>query len=60
MTSYQTTELKENKNGSTSVKLDNQDISVSQFNETLKGLKRNQRIVEVADHDFHIVERLFD
>lgn len=59
MTSYQTTELKENKKEQT-VKLDNQNISVSQFNETLKGLKNNQRIVEVDDHDFHIVERFFD
>ena len=59
MTSYQTTELKENKKEQT-IKLDNQNISVSQFNETLKGLKNNQRIVEVGDHDFHIVERFFD
>lgn len=61
MATYQTTELKENKNDSgPSIRLDNQVVTTGQFNETLKGLKRNQRIVEVDDHDFHIVERLFD
>lgn len=59
MTTYRTTELKENKKEQ-SIKLDNQEVSVNQFNEALKNLKNNQRIVEVDDHDFHIVERFFD
>ena len=60
MAVYQTVELKESKNEpENTVKLDNQQVSISQFNETLKGLKKNQRVVEVADHDFHIVERMF-
>ena len=59
MAVYQSTELKENKNNDQQIKLDNKEVSVGQFNEALKGLKSNQRIVEVDDHDFHIVERLF-
>lgn len=55
---YQTTSLKESENKT--VKLDNQEVSVAQFNETVNNLKSNQRIIETGDHDFHLVERLYD
>jgi len=55
---YQTTKLEEN--DERKVYLDNQQIPVSQFNATLESLKRNQRVVESSDQNFHIVERMYD
>ena len=40
------------------VKLDNEDVSVSDFNKTLESLRPGQRILETNDRNFHIVERL--
>jgi hypothetical protein len=53
---YQTTKLTEKENEK--IYLDNQEVSVSQFNEALNRLKPNQRILETSKHNFHIVERL--
>ena len=40
------------------VKLNNEDISIKDFNTTLESLKPNQRIIETSDHNFHLVERM--
>jgi len=55
---YQTTKLEEN--DERKVYLDNQQIPVSQFNATLESLKKNQRVVESSDSNYHIVERLYN
>jgi hypothetical protein len=54
---YQTTKLEEN--DERKVYLDNEQIPVSQFNNKLESLKKNQRVVESSDNNFHIVERMF-
>lgn len=41
------------------VKLDNNNVSVKEFNETVESLKPNQRIIETSDNNFHLVERMF-
>lgn len=58
MMQYQTTKLEEN--DERKVYLDNEQIPVSQFNSTLESLKRNQRVVESSNDNFHIVERMYD
>ncbi len=55
---YQTTKLEEN--DERKVYLDNEQIPVSQFNNKLESLKKNQRVVESSDNNFHIVERMYD
>ena len=55
---YQTTKLEEN--DERKVYLDNEQIPVSQFNTRLESLKKNQRVVESSDSNYHIVERLYD
>ena len=55
---YQTTKLEEN--DERKVYLDNQQIPVSQFNSTLESLKQGQRVVEISQDNFHIVERMYD
>ena len=55
---YQTTKLEEN--DERKVYLDNQQIPVSQFNNTLESLKKGQRVVESSTDNFHIVERFYD
>lgn len=52
---YQTNKLKEDER---KIKLDNEEMSVSDFNRRLEGLKPGQRILESSDDNFHIVERL--
>lgn len=47
-----------NENEEKTVKLDNVDISVRDFNKKLEGLKSNQRIIETSDYNFHLVERM--
>lgn len=54
---YQTTKLEEN--DERKVYLDNEQIPVSQFNTSLENLKKNQRVVESSQDNFHIVERMF-
>ena len=58
MMAYQTTKLEEN--DERKVYLDNQQIPVSQFNNTLENLKKGQRVVESSQDNFHIVERMYD
>lgn len=41
------------------IKLDNKEISVQEFNETLENLKPNQRIIETKEDSYHLVERMF-
>ena len=55
---YQTTKLEEN--DEKKVYLDNEQIPVSQFNVKLESLKKNQRVVESSESNYHIVERLYD
>lgn len=56
MTDFKMNKLNESEMNT--VKLDNEDISVSDFNKTLEGLRPGQRILETSDRNFHIVERL--
>ena len=58
MMAYQTTKLEEN--DERKVTLDNEQIPVSQFNTRLESLKKNQRVVESSQDNFHIVERMYD
>ena len=55
---YQTTKLEEN--DEKKVYLDNEQIPVSQFNTKLESLKKNQRVIESSESNYHIVERLYD
>lgn len=57
MSSYTTQPLKESEERT--VKLDNQDITVKEFNEKLEELKPNQRIIETSEQNFHLVERMY-
>lgn len=56
---YQKNTLNENDEKKT-VRLDNRDVSIQDFNRKLEGLKPNQRIIETSDYDFHTIERLYD
>lgn len=56
MTDFKMNKLNESEMNT--VRLDNEDISVSDFNKTLEGLRPGQRILETSDRNFHIVERL--
>lgn len=58
--SFQTSKLTESEVNRGNIKLDNQDISVSDFNRALESLKPGQRILETSDHNFHTVERMRD
>ena len=42
------------------VVLDNEEISASDFNSKLEGLKSNQRIIEKKKNQFFTVERFYD
>lgn len=57
MSTYTTQPLKESEHRT--VKLDNQEVTAQEFNETLESLKPNQRIIETSDQNFHLVERMF-
>lgn len=57
MNNYQTMPLMEEKEKK--VKLDNQEVSAREFNETLENLKSSQRIIESSPDNFHLVERMF-
>lgn len=57
MNNYQTAPLQEGKERT--VKLDNQEVTTDQFNETLENLKAGQRIIESSPDNFHLVERMF-
>ena len=57
MSNYTTQPLKESEERK--VKLDNQDITVKEFNEKLEELKPNQRIIETSEQNYHLVERMF-
>lgn len=50
--------LTEDDNKERTVKLDNNDISIQDFNNKLESLKPNQRIIETSDYNFHLVERM--
>lgn len=54
---YQRNILNENDEKKT-VRLDNRDVSVQDFNKRLESLKPNQRIIETSDYNFHLVERM--
>lgn len=41
------------------VKLDNQEITVREFNEKLENLKPNQRVVETSQDSYHLIERMY-
>lgn len=56
MTDFKMNRLDESE--TSTVKLDNEDVSVSDFNKTLESLRPGQRILETSDRNFHIVERL--
>ncbi len=56
MTDFKISRLDESE--MSTVKLDNEDVSVSDFNKTLESLRPGQRILETSDRNFHIVERL--
>ena len=45
-------------NNENTIKLDNKEISLKEFNEIVDNLKPNQRLIETQDKSFHIVERL--
>lgn len=57
---FQTTKLNESENSERKVKLNNEEVSVQEFNKTLEGLKGNQRIIESSEGNFHTVERFYD
>ena len=54
---YQRNILNENDEKKT-VRLDNEDVSIKDFNKKLESLKPNQRIIETSDYNFHLVERM--
>lgn len=56
MTDFKMNRLDESE--TSTIKLDNEDVSVSDFNKTLESLRPGQRILETSDRNFHIVERL--
>lgn len=56
MTDFKMNRLDESE--TSTVRLDNEDVSVSDFNKTLESLRPGQRILETSDRNFHIVERL--
>jgi len=55
---YQTSKLNESEERK--VKLDNEEISVNDFNRKLESLNKNQRIVESSKDSFFIVEKMYD
>ena len=55
---YKTDKLEE-KEGRTVI-LDNEEISASDFNSKLEGLRSNQRIIETKKNQFFTVERFYD
>ena len=58
--SFQTTKLNESDDKERKVYLDNEEVSVKDFNKKLESLKKNQRIVESSQDNFHIVERMYN
>lgn len=59
MMDFQRNILNENDEKKT-VRLDNQNVSIKDFNHKLESLKPNQRIIETSNNDFHTIERLYD
>ena len=55
---YKTDKLEEKEGRK--VVLDNEEISASDFNSKLEGLKSNQRIIETKKNQFFTVERFYD
>lgn len=56
---YKSSKLNENEIQGKTVFLNNEEVSVKDFNKELEGLKGNQRVLESSENNFHIVERLF-
>lgn len=57
---FQTTKLNESETRERVVKLNNEEVSVTDFNKTLESLKGNQRIIESSKDNFYTVERFYD
>lgn len=57
---FQTTKLNESETKERVVKLNNEEVSVTDFNKTLESLKGNQRIIESSEDNFYTVERFYD
>jgi len=55
---YQTNRLEESTERN--VRLNNDEISVKEFNHVLEGLNKNQRIVESSKDNFFIVEKMYN
>ena len=55
---YKTDKLEEKEGRK--VILDNEEISASDFNSKLEGLRSNQRIIETKKTQFFTVERFYD
>ena len=55
---YKTDKLEERE--ARKVVLDNEEISASDFNSKLEGLRSNQRIIETKKNQFFTVERFYD
>lgn len=58
--SFQTVKLEESDNNPKKVYLDNEQVSIREFNSKLESLRKNQRIVESSEDNFHVVERLYN
>ena len=57
---FQTTALNESENKERKVKLNNEEVSIKEFNQTLENLKGNERIIESENGGFFTVERFYD
>ena len=55
---YKTDKLEEKEGRK--VILDNEEISASDFNSKLEGMRSNQRIIETKKNQFFTVERFYD
>ena len=55
---YKTDKLEEKEGRK--VILDNEEISASDFNSKLEGLRSNERIIETKKNQFFTVERFYD
>ena len=55
---YKTDKLEEKEGRK--VILDNEEISASDFNSKLEGLRSNQRIIETKKNQFFTVERFYE
>lgn len=42
------------------IMLDNEEVTPSEFNEKASSLKKNERLVETSDGNYHIITRMYD